>query len=75
MAIFYVPGSYLNSYMTEDKFILLNIEDKFVAIMFKVNHEHKKNMRVENGVKVLYLKLLKDIYGCMDYELLCYDIY
>ena len=43
--------------------------------MSKVNHEHKKNVRVENAVKVLYIQLLKVIYGCMDYVLLWYYLY
>ena len=52
---FYVPGAYLNYEIPEDKFILLNIDGEFVDIMWEVNPEHKKNARVENGVKVLYV--------------------
>ena len=48
MAIFDVPESYLNSDMPEDKFILLNIEGKFVDIMCEVNQKHKENVRVDN---------------------------
>ena len=43
--------------------------------MCKVNPEHKKNVRVENGVKVLYLRLLKALYRCMESALICYDLY
>ena len=32
-------------------------------IMCEVNPEHKRNIRVESGVKVIYLRLMKDIYG------------
>ena len=35
--IFDVPGSYLNSDMPEDKFVLLKIEGNFVDIMGEVN--------------------------------------
>ena len=73
--IFDVPGAYLNADMLEDKFILLNIEGEFVDIMYKVNPKHKKNVRVENGVKVLYIRLLKDLHGCMESALLWYDLY
>ena len=52
--------------MPEDKFILLNIEGKFVDIMYKVNPKQKENMRVDNGVKLLYLQLLKDVCVCME---------
>ena len=75
MVIFYVPGAYLNSDMPEDKLILLKIEGKFVEIMCKLNPEHKKNVCVENRVKVLYLQLLKSLYVFMESALLCYDIY
>ena len=75
MAIFDVPGAYVNADTPEDKFILLNIEEAFVDIMCEVNPEHKKNIRVENVVKVLHLRLMKSIYGCMKYALLCYDLY
>ena len=44
-------------------------------IICKVNPEHTKNVRVENGVKVLYLQLLKGLYGCIESSLLWYDLY
>ena len=43
--------------------------------MCEVNPEDKKNVRVENGVKVLYLRLLRALYGCMEYALLWYVLY
>ena len=52
--------------MPEDKFILLNIEGKFVDIMYKVNLKKKENMRVDNGVKLLYLRRMKALYVCME---------
>ena len=55
MAVFDVPGEYLDSYMSEEKFIFLNIEGKLLDIMCKVNPEHKNNVCVKNGVKVIYL--------------------
>ena len=75
MDFFDVPRAYLNTYIPKDKFILLNIEREFVDIMCEVNHEHNKHVRVDNEVKVLYLRLLKALYGCMEYALLWYDIY
>ena len=35
----------------------------------------QENLRVENGIKVLYLRLLKYLYGCMESPLLWYDLY
>ena len=66
MAILDVPGLYLNSDILEEKSRLLKIEGEFVDIMCDVNPEHKNNVRVENRVKVLYLQLLRYLYGCMD---------
>ena len=43
--------------------------------MCEVNPGHKKNVRVENGVKVLYLRLPKALYGCMESTIMWYDIY
>ena len=75
MEIFVVSETYLNFNIPEDKFFLLTIGGRFVEIMCEVKPEHKENVRVDNRVKLLYLKLMKYLYGCMEYELLCYDIY
>ena len=73
--IFDLPGAYLNTNILEDKCILLNIEGEFVGIMCKVNPKQKKNACVENGVKVLYQRLLKILYGCMESSIMWYDLY
>ena len=44
-------------------------------IMCEVNHKQKESAHVENGVKLPYLQIMKDLYGCMEYALLWYDIY
>ena len=61
--------------MTEENFISLNIEGKIVDIMYKVNPEHKKNFRVENGMKVIYQRLLKALHGYTESTLLWYNLY
>ena len=75
VAVFDVPVTYLNAEITESKFILLNIEDEFMDIMCEVNPKHNKYIHVYNGVKLIYLRLLKYLYGCMEYALLWYDLY
>ena len=42
VAIYDVPGAYLNADIPEDNVVLLNIQGEFVEIMCKVNPEHKK---------------------------------
>ena len=61
--------------MTEEKFIILKFEDEFVDIIWEVNPEHRKNVSVENFVKVLYPQLLEYLYGCIESALLWYDLY
>ena len=65
MAIFGVPGSYLNADMPKEKCIILKIDSDFVGIMCEVNPKHKKNVCMVNGVRVTYLWVLKSLYGCM----------
>ena len=43
--------------------------------MCEVNIELKKFVRYENGKKVLYLQLLKALYGCMESVLLWHNLY
>ena len=41
----------------------------------EVNEGYKAYVTVENGKKVLYLQLLKALYGCLRSTLLCYELY
>ena len=43
-------------------------------IVCQVNPEHTKKLLIKNGVKVLYLKLMKTLYGCMNYAILWYEL-
>ena len=43
--------------------------------MCEVNPKHEENVRVKNGVNILYLQLLKDLYVYMESELLWYGLY
>ena len=49
VAVFDVPGAYLNAYMPDDKFLLIKFSDKFVDIMCDVNPELVEDVRIENG--------------------------
>ena len=65
VVIFGVPGEYHNADMTKEKSIILKIEGGFLDIMCEVNSEYKNNVHMENGVRVLYLRLFKFMYVCM----------
>ena len=43
--------------------------------MCEMNLEHRKKVQMENGVKGLYLRILKSLYGCMESAILWYNIY
>jgi hypothetical protein len=58
VAIFDVPGAYLNADMPDNKFVILKLEGKFVDIMCDVNPEYLRDIRLENGKIVLYLRIL-----------------
>ena len=70
MAIFDVPGAHLNSDIPEDKFVFIKLEDEFMDIMSKVNLEFIKYIQQEGKKKLLYLRVLKSLYGCIKYALL-----
>ena len=44
VAIFDVPGAYLNTYMPNEKYVRLNLEGEFVDIMCDVNPYHRPNI-------------------------------
>ena len=68
-----VTGVYLYADMLD--YTLLKLEGKAVDIMCKVNGDYNKFVRWEKGEKVLYLRLLKSLYGCVKSLLLWYDLF
>ena len=72
---FDVPGAYLQTDIPNDKSILLKITGKFVDIMVEANPEFKDDVRIENGIKVLFVQAKKAIYGLIESALLWYESY
>ena len=60
VAIFDIPGVYLHAGIPDDRF-----KGEFVDIMCKVNHEHKENIVYEKRKKVLYVRVVRALYGCI----------
>jgi hypothetical protein len=58
-----VPRAYLHADM--DEFTILKLVGQSVDILCKANPEYEKFVTEENGKKVLYLQLLKALYGCI----------
>ena len=55
--------------------MLLRIRDEFVDIMCEVNPDYKPYVKYYNGKKVLYVNVLRAIYGFIDSALLWYNLY
>ena len=56
-------------------YTLLQLEGVSVDIMCEVNTMYKKFVCLENGKRVLYLRLLKALYGCVKSALLWYELF
>ena len=65
IAAFSVPGDYLDSYMPDNKDTRLKLEGGFADIMCGVNPNHIHNIIYENKEEVVYLRILKTLYGCI----------
>ena len=75
ITFFDVPGSYRQTEIPEYKRILLRIRDEFVDIMCDFNNDYKPYVQYENRKKVLYVKVLRAIYGFIESALLLYNFY
>ena len=72
LAIFDVPRAYLKTALPADKFLLMQIRDEFVDMMCEVEPEYISYVRYENGKKVLYINIVRAIYGCIESAILWY---
>jgi Reverse transcriptase (RNA-dependent DNA polymerase) len=68
-----VQGAYLNAHMTD--FVLVRITGIAANILCAANPSYKKFIAIENTVEVLYLQVLKALYGCVKSALLWYDLF
>ena len=75
VATFEIPGAYLHTEMPADKNVILKLCGHFVDIMCDINGEYRQYVRYEQGKKVLYLKVLRAIYGCIESALQWYNLY
>ena len=56
-------------------FVLMQLVGEAVDTMCKVNPKYEKYVTIENGNKVLYMQLLKALYGCVKSALLWYELF
>ena len=53
----------------------MQIRDEFVDVMCEFNPEYIPYVRYYNGRKLLYVNIIRAIYGCIDSALLWYKLY
>ena len=70
-----VPGLNIHEEMPKDKRILMNTRGDFVDIKCQVNPEYEQHVRYEKGEKVLYILVIRAIYGYVDSSLLWYNLF
>lgn len=75
VSVFDVLGAYLHAKMPYDKTVIMKLRGEFVDIMCQANEKYKHYITYENGKKVLYLRVLRAIYGCIKSALLWYDLF
>ena len=71
-----VPGAFLQAEMPDDKMILMKFTGKFVDYMCEVNQDHIPNVRRNaRGTKVLYVRVMRALYGCIQSALQWYKLF
>lgn len=68
-----VVGAYLMANM--DDFVLVKVIGQSVEVMCEVDDNYKKIVTYERGKPVIYLRLKKALYGCMQSALLWYETF
>ena len=58
-----------------DDYVIMKFTGSSVDILCEMNPGHLRFVTIENGVKVLYVRLIKAIYGCVKLALLWYDLF
>ena len=70
-----VPGAHLHPELPAGKRMFLCLRGQMVDIMCEVNPEYTKHVRFQRGKKVLYVRVTRSIYGCIEAALLWYRLY
>ena len=73
VAVADVVGAYLLALM--DDYVLVKITGRAVETLCDISAEYEQYVAVESGKRVLYLKLKKALYGCMQSAILWYDTF
>ena len=75
VAIFDVPETYQRAKFPDHKTVLMRLRNEFVDIMCDVNPEYKQHIRTIKEKKVLYLQVVRALYGSIESALLWYNLF
>ena len=73
VAIADVAGAYLNAPMRD--FVIMKFTGDSVCLLCELNPSHRAFVVIERGVEVLYIRLLKALYGCVQLALFWYKLF
>ena len=68
-----VVAAYLKAFM--DDFVVMKFTGESVDILCKMNPDHTKHVAIEEGTKVLYVRLVTALYGCVKSALSWYELF
>ena len=60
---FDVPGAFLQADMPDDKLVLLKFKGRMADMLADVNEKYREHLVKEDGKTVLYVKVIRAIYG------------
>ena len=65
----------MHAEIPKDEKVYMKFEGDFADIMCEVNREYKKFVTIERVRRVLYVRVLKSIYGMIESALRWYDLF
>ena len=68
-------GAFLQPELPQGKRLFLCFRGQMVDVMCKVNPEYRKHIIHKLGKKILYVRVIRLIYGCIKAALLWYELY
>ena len=72
---FDVPGAFLQADMPDDKLVLLKFKGRMADMLANVNDKYRSHVVREDGKSVLYVKVIRAIYGCIESALQWYKLF
>ena len=76
ITVFDIPGAFLQPEMPGDNMMFMPLRGGFMDVMSELSPEHLPNVTYDNkGRKVLHVKCIWSIYGCIETAILWYELY